>query len=697
MSTNYKIQMHHYNGTDYDNLFPISTSATSVFAGVTTPEEHGASNDGSADATNGIQDALNSGKIVIFDGIYRVDNTITLPSNAYLIGQNCKLIPAYDSNGIVKTMFSGTSVENVIFENLNFEGTYTGSTPTINDNAFSHSLIEISGGDSVTFKDCTFTNIDGVLCQQYDDATAAQSFWKQNGDIITLRGVTNSLIHNCTLNHACANSAIWILPALSSSSLDGFNATVDGLNVIGINDSNPPLNVLCESATIKNVYYDEDCNGVVDGSAMYLFALNLNVDNINCLGTYATIISCDGLGKFQNDNVNISNVNVVCQSAMAITCVAKSCNIVNLTGSMNSAVVVNNIVDSDLSATFFPWKYSTLGKPTINITNINIHVYNGDHAVFMLNGSPSIENGQFNIDNSYIDIQTVNTTYQPFTIYGGSLIIDNCKIIGDCAVIAVGSLDVAQGITNNVGEYIRYYGGISSNTISSVTNDKVIISNCIFKEKTSGKNNMLCVINGCLSNLNICNNILTDIGSDGAYLVAGNYATNLTIKDNQYKLNRIYAARPMFRIAACYYYADFPVAFGSKRSGDLVVISDSVKYNHEDVNGYYRYTNASGNKILQVGDTILDTYDVYGFAQCLYIVVWGSGNTTSTGQFASSTTPGEESNTPFGNIRVATANTCITVCINNVPYVYKENVTFIANTSAPDSYINGKYMGYSTN
>ena len=684
MSTNYKIQMHHYNGTDYDNLFPISTSVTSVFAGVTTPEEHGASNDGSADATNGIQDALNSGKIVIFDGIYRVDNTITLPSNAYLIGQNCKLIPAYDSNGIVKTMFSGTSIKNVVFENMNFEGTYTASTPTIDDNIFSHSLIKISDGDSVIFENCAFKNITGVICSPYDDLTSAQSFWKQNGDIITLRGITNSLIHNCTLNHACANSAICILPALSSSDLNGFNTTIDGLNVLGVNDANPPLTVLCESATIKNVYYDENCSGITGESAMCLFALNLNVDNINCFGTYATVISCDGYSdgasRFQNDNVNISNVNVVCQSAIAITCVAKSCNINNLTGSMNSAVAVYNVVDTDLNITFFPWKYATLGEPSVNVTNANIRTYDGDNAVFIIAGSPARKNGNFNISNSKIDIQTANTKYQPFTLFGGSLVMSGVNINGDCNRTVTNdfnNFDYGYNASSVYGSYVVYYGGILTSSteqvkITSILSNTIDITNCVVRRVATTSHPLyLCVVHGCLRSVCVVNNdlmgLISSYGSDTS-VVIGNYADKIIVKNN---LQNNY--KPSFIIGYRKCEADYPVCLGRKSRGDLSIVSNNLSYNDYaayDYGGsvgdrygtlYYKSTSNASH----IGDLIGATYDtdvVDGRLQSAYtawMVIYCSGSISLTTSSDARISDGTFQRKDSGN------NHCVAISVAN--------------------------------
>ena len=592
MGANYKILMHRYNGTDYDNLYPESAESTTVFNGYATPQQYGAVADGSRDDSQAIQDALDSGKIVILEGTFLIDNVVTLPSDAYLIGQDCVLVPSYDSDGLPKTMFSGTDVNNIIFQNVKFQGSY--SQDSSDDNLYAPSLIDITGGDNVIFENCLFKDINGILCNQYDDATASESFWKQNGAVITCRGIKNTKIIGCVLDHASRNSAIWILPlpdAITDArgALSNIHADICDVQCLGFSESNPPISVLCESATINNIYYDSNCSGYTPlaSSALYLFAYHLNVDNINCLGDYEYIINCDGLGMFENDDVNISNVNINNTSSVAISTICKSCNISNLSGFMNCATLVHNIINNAWSTTFFPWKYTTLGSPTINISNANIQSYNGDHAVFMIEGDMSKNNGELNISNSSLEIVTVNTKYQPFTLFGGSLIMNGVTVNGDCKQNVTNdfnTFDYGYNAGYQWGSYISYYGGINTQSneaikITSISSNVINVSKCVFKRSVTSisRNLYLCVVHGCLRSVCIKDNdlygLLTSNGGSESIII-GNYADYIIVQNNSHC-----NSKPTFIIGYWECQADYPVCLGRKSRGDLSIVSNAISYN----------------------------------------------------------------------------------------------------------------------
>lgn len=695
MGANYKILMHRNNGTDYDNLYPISTELTTVFNGYATPQQYGAVADGSRDDSQAIQDALDSGKIVILEGTFLIDNVVTLPADAYLIGQDCVLVPSYDSDGLPKTMFSGTDVNNIIFQNVKFQGSY--SQDSSDDNLYAPSLIDITGGDNVIFENCLFKDINGILCNQYDDATASESFWKQNGAVITCRGIKNTKIIGCVLDHASRNSAIWILPlpdAITDArgSLSNIHADICDVQCLGFSESNPPISVLCESATINNIYYDSNCSGYTPlaSSALYLFAYHLNVDNINCLGDYEYIINCDGLGMFENDDVNISNVNINNTSSVAISTICKSCNISNLSGFMNCATLVHNIVNNAWSTTFFPWKYTTLGSPTINVSNSNIQSYDGDHAIFMiegnLGGSNPIHNGSIYIVNSNIKIVQPNTSYQPFTLYGGSLYMSNCNVYGTCSRMETTNMDFSRNAQDVLysGEYIVYYGGISTTPdIVAITNNAIQVSNCIFDRQSENNVLYLCRINGCIKCVNINNNKLEKLG---AYpIVVGNYSDSIIVHNNytgRQKLSCIIGYRQCKM--------DYPVFLGAKSIGDLGVISNNPQYyksynincnNSFPIASVYAASNTSS-------EIIGDRMYYYG----AYVIIYNSYNSTTGLASVFASTEDEPNIGSFISRDGTGGQKIIAICVANDwdsdHYTLK---------SMNSQTLNGTYMGYDTN
>ncbi|MBQ3502659.1 MAG: hypothetical protein IJA72_03240 [Clostridia bacterium] len=716
MGANYKILMHRYNGTDYDNLYPESAESTTVFNGYATPQQYGAVADGSQDDSQPIQDALDSGKIVILEGTFLIDAGVTLPSNAYLIGQNCTIVPSYDTNGIPKTAFSASNVNDIVFQNINFVGTYSEGA---NDNLYAPSLIDINGGNSVVFENCLFKDINGVACLQYNDSTVLTSFWKQNGSAITCRGVENTTITNCVLDHTSRNAAIWILPLPNTvtdagAALAGIHVDVRGLQCLGITQSNPPLNILCESANISDIYYDSNCSGdtSLDSSAAYLFAYNLNVDNVQCLGNYEYVLNCDGLGVFENDNVNISNVNVGYVSnttSVAISTIAKSCNISNLTGLMNCAVLVHNII-SNLETSYFPWKYvAPLGSPVVNITNSNIQSYNGDHAVFMIEGDMSKNNGELNISNSSLEIVTVNTKYQPFTLFGGSLIMNGVTVNGDCSATVTNNFndfDYGYNAGYAYGSYISYYGGINTQSteaikITSISSNVINVSGCVFKRSVTGSSNALylCVVHGCLRSVCIKDNDLYGLlRSNGVHgsIIIGNYADYIIVQNNAHC-----DYKPTFKIGYRKCQADYPVCLGRKSLGDLSIVSNAISYNdyaeqyYQDSevgyrNGTLYYT--SGSTVSKIGQVIghandTDVSDGRAITYyTAYIVIYCTGSHTIS--VSSDPTGGRVNNGTFKRYDSGN-NHCVLISIADEWGQGNQR-------SIDPSSFNARYMGYTT-
>lgn len=94
---------------------------TPVNPGYATPEMYGAAGDGITDDSIAFQKAVDSGKVVVCTGRYKIAG-VTLAPNTYIKGYNCALIPIYGNRGAASTMFCGKDLDTVVFDNLKFEG-----------------------------------------------------------------------------------------------------------------------------------------------------------------------------------------------------------------------------------------------------------------------------------------------------------------------------------------------------------------------------------------------------------------------------------------------------------------------------------------------------------------------------------------------------------------------------------------------
>jgi polygalacturonase len=104
----------------------IDRSIESKLKDTVSIKDFGAVGDGS-DATAEIQAAVNTGSAVIIPpGEYLVSSTISVPSNAQIIGLGGTIVRASSPLGLV--LFSTSNTENVAFNNVRFkvaEGTST--------------------------------------------------------------------------------------------------------------------------------------------------------------------------------------------------------------------------------------------------------------------------------------------------------------------------------------------------------------------------------------------------------------------------------------------------------------------------------------------------------------------------------------------------------------------------------------------
>ena len=466
---------------------------------------------------------------------------------------------------------------------------------------------------------------------------------------------------------------------------------------------------------ISDIYYDSNCSGdaSLDSSAAYLFAYNLNVDNVQCLGNYEYILNCDGLGAFENDNVNISNVNVGYVSnttSVAVSTIAKSCNINNLTGLMNCAVLVHNVI-SNLDIGYFPWKYvAPIDSPVINVTNSNIKSYNGDHAVFMIEGDMLKNNGELNISNSSLEIGTVNTKYQPFTLFGGSLIMNGVTVNGDCQQSVTNdfnTFDYGYNASYQYGSYISYYGGINTQSneaikITSISSNVINVIGCVFKRSvnTSSRNLYLCVVHGCLRSVCIKDNdlygLLTSNGGSESIII-GNYADYIIVQNNSHC-----NSKPTFIIGYWKCQADYPVCLGRKSRGDLSIVSNAISYNDYAEQYYpnsevgYRYgtlyytSGSTASKVGQIIGRANDTDVNDGRAvtyYTAYMVIYCTGSHTIS--VSSDPTDGRVNN---GTLKRHDSgnNHCVLISVANAWGQGNQR-----NNIDPSSF-NDKYMGYTT-
>lgn len=536
MSRNFVIQMKRSNGTDYDNLYPVSASDTDVFDGYVTPQQFGAAGDGVQDDSSAMTQAIASGKAVLCSGSFLLKN-VALPSsvNIHIVGANCTFVPSY-SNGAsgaissapAVTMFTGTNLGNVVFENVNFEGTYESYGTS---NLYLKSLINLSGGNSCEFYNCRFKNIDGSTFATAYPSSDNSKFINTNGQVISVKGFNHTIIENCVFDSPSAMGAVWIMP--NSNDMSAVSVELKGLkfyNCVGVT----PLNLLCQNAMLQDIYFDSSC--FYNGSAILAMVNDLTLDGLICNGDYNIVVDTSNSGRFINNSIAINNVSVDSHNAVVVFTSANNGSISNCNTDVNSLLVINHKTQPTSGAwttTYFPWLPAQLNQPSIKVENCTINAYNAirseNFAPLMIDAEDNnlrFETGLIYASNIQINLVEKNPLYPAVMLNGGSLSMSNSNMTG------------LFSYQNSTDVCYIYYNGITENMPSgsqySIPRDSVVVNNCTFDSQSAQSSaqtfGSICYINGVITSV-VCtgNNVLTN---RCRYVVSGLFSRFITVNNN---------------------------------------------------------------------------------------------------------------------------------------------------------------------
>lgn len=442
-------------------------------------------------------------------------------------------------------------------------------------------LIRIDGGVKVSVTGCSFADIDGSKPVQYSCAEDKARFWGRHGQIVDIKGVSDTYITDCVFRNPSAREAVWIMP--NSRDLSEINAHVNSICFYGCKGETP-LNMLCRIAEINNLFFDSTC--VFDGSAVNAFGENVVSDGIICHGSYTSVLDCMEWGLFRNDSVIVSNMNVVSPAAVAVASVADKVVLTHMTLSCSCAFASFNVV-RDMSRKpyfwgedFFPWKKTVLNRPKVLISDVNMTSYAGLYPPVLMNASSGVSYaGHVSLQNCEIRIVEPNPTYSSIMLFCAGLSMENCRI---------------SGLSNvyHIPKEHAYIGYVSSR--SSVRENNIVINNCTF-ENTSGCAHVVAKVYGFINSFSAASNKCV---GRFAKIVSGFFSTSVLCRDNY---RTTWTEYPDAQIGFGRFVTDYPVALGIRHRGDMNVgFNNTLRYRHAACVKYNR--DASESVMVRAGD-----------------------------------------------------------------------------------------------
>lgn len=605
MSRNFVIQMKRSNGTDYDNLYPVSASDTDVFDGYVTPQQFGAAGDGVQDDSSAMTQAIASGKAVLCSGSFLLKN-VALPSsvNIHIVGANCTFVPSY-SNGAsgaissapAVTMFTGTNLGNIVFENVNFEGTYESYGTS---NLYLKSLINLSGGNSCEFYNCRFKNIDGSTFATAYPSSDNSKFINTNGQVISVKGFNHTIIENCVFDSPSAMGAVWIMP--NSNDMSAVSVELKGLkfyNCVGVT----PLNLLCQNAMLQDIYFDSSC--FYNGSAILAMVNDLTLDGLICNGDYNIVVDTSNSGRFINNSIAINNVSVDSHNAVVVFTSANNGSISNCNTDVNSLLVINHKAQPTSGAwttTYFPWLPAQLNQPSIKVENCTINAYNAirsdNFAPLMIDAEDNnlrFETGSIYASNIQVNLVEKNPLYPAVMLNGGSLSLSNSNMTG------------LFSYQNSTDVCYIYYNGITENMPDSyrMPNDSIILNGCNFLSESASTTQetlgSVCYVNGIITSVMCVNNSVPS--GRCRYIVSGLFSRFVNINNNMlYKNTQTLS----YNIGSVDIVAPHPVFLGNRLIPNLTVISSNNIETISNEQSYFGVSRdkTSGTRVCRIGDVI---------------------------------------------------------------------------------------------
>ena len=125
-----------------------------------TPEMFGAAGDGSTNDTAAMQEAVDTGYVVLLTGRYLID-TVNVNKETYILGEGGEIIPTLTGTSPAPTKTAFNCTANVIIDSVKF----TGSTSHTGD-LVRYPVVNANLTETLTVKNCYFENFGGEYVNQ---------------------------------------------------------------------------------------------------------------------------------------------------------------------------------------------------------------------------------------------------------------------------------------------------------------------------------------------------------------------------------------------------------------------------------------------------------------------------------------------------------------------------------------------------
>ena len=289
--------------------------------GVVTPEMFGATADGVTDDSQAWQDALDSGKIVIAVGTYKIHNVSVTSGNVIILGNGAKIYPFINANNIEDKCLLFEDCDNAIVEGIEFTNPspvelidyslYRNSAITFDNcknavlkNCYFHDNskatvgvnadVLLRDGVGYTFRDCDFVSMIGcrIANKAWDEAGFISYYDKEMTDI-------HATIEDCIIDNWSTSSAFNIFADTISF--------VNNTSTDSCDCEHSLANFICNHFNGENCTFHGHFEDVLDFSeANWYKAKSINISKCDFVSNAVTTSSHRAM-RLMADQINIED------------------------------------------------------------------------------------------------------------------------------------------------------------------------------------------------------------------------------------------------------------------------------------------------------------------------------------------------------------------------------------------------------
>lgn len=357
-----------------------------------TPQMYGAAADGVTEDSQAIQEALDSGKPVVFPtGTYVCRNAYR-KADTILLGCNGAVLKPFYINGIAQNVITIEDASKFYMENITIRGEFFG---TVDMGVMRNTAVELINLDEAIITNCVFDSIDDSYVQW------EAKFRDRKALAITAHDVSYVRIEKCNYNNLGSDEINWITNRNRKSMQD---IHVDIVDCWATSSTRLSLfDVIAGTINIDRLICDSS-NDFQNYSIMNLFADTVSVKNSEFYCTCADVIDTYEGGTYFPDMVIVDSCTFKGYNDRAITSAARNINILNCYDEGRNLLVSDNQIATlpDVIAGMDGYAYTTyIPTELIRIENCVHHASTPDpswqafHAFLARLGGAVIYSGNY--------------------------------------------------------------------------------------------------------------------------------------------------------------------------------------------------------------------------------------------------------------------------------------------------------------